>query len=180
VCCPVYEKYNDPDARYCDQCGTKLVGRDDVTTDGNGPPATDHTGPARIVNAAAVDNSPWDAAKAWHNGAEADDPAAFYAGICAGKKAGDKSKQAAWALPYKYTPSSAPNAAAVRNALSRLPQTDDLTNKSEAQSLLESLMKKINPDYDGDADDHAAIPVWLNQITAPFPAWVDTAEEAQQ
>jgi ATP-dependent protease ClpP protease subunit len=104
--------------------------------------------------AAAVDNSPWDASRAWHAGSESDDPAAFYAGICAGKKTGDKATQAAWALPYKYAPGSPPNAAGVRNALSRLPQTQGLTNESEARSLLEGLMKKINPDY--DAGDHAS------------------------
>jgi HK97 family phage major capsid protein len=100
------------------------------------------------VSAAAVDNSPWDAARAWANGAASDDPAAFYAGICAGKKAGDKSTQAAWALPYRYHPSDAPNAAGVKNALSRLPQADGLTNKADAQSLLERLMKQVNPDYE--------------------------------
>lgn len=92
---------------------------------------------------AKVDDSPWDASKAWANGAASDDPAAFYNAICAGKKAGDPKTQAAHALPYKYTPSSAPNAAGVKAALSRLPQTDGLTNKAEAQSKLEGLMKTI-------------------------------------
>lgn len=95
-----------------------------------------------------VDNSPWDASKAWAAGANADNPAAFYNGICAGKKAGDPSTQAAHALPYKYSPSSAPNAAGVRNALARIDQTQGLTNKAQAQALLERLMKQINPDYD--------------------------------
>ena len=36
----------------------------------------------------------------------------------------------------------------MRNALSRLNQTDDLINKAEAKSTLEGLMKKINPDYE--------------------------------
>ena len=95
-----------------------------------------------------VDNSPWDASKAWHNGTEADDPAAFYAGICAGEKTGDKTTQAAWALPYKYHPGDPPNAAGVKNALSRLPQTEGLTNATEAKTKLQGLMKKINPDYE--------------------------------
>lgn len=90
-----------------------------------------------------IDWSAWDASKAWANGAKSDDPAAFYNAICAGKKAGDPATQDAHALPYKYTPSSAPNAAGVRNALARLPQTDGLTNKAEAQALLEKLMKQI-------------------------------------
>lgn len=100
--------------------------------------------------AASVDNSAWDAAKAWANGAASDDPAAFYNGICAGKKAGDPKTQAAHALPYKYTPSSPPNAAGVKNALSRLPQTDGLTNASEAKATLQRLMKQVSPDYEPD------------------------------
>jgi ATP-dependent protease ClpP protease subunit len=101
----------------------------------------------QLLNA-DVDNSPWDASKAWANGAASDDPAAFYKGICAGRKAGDPSTQAAWALPYKYHPGDAPNAAGVRNALARIGQTQGLTNKGEAQALLERLMKQVNPDYD--------------------------------
>lgn len=102
-----------------------------------------------VLNA-EVDSSPWDASKAWHNGAASDDPAAFYKGICAGRKAGDPSTQDAWALPYKYHPGDAPNAAGVRAALSRLSSTKGLTNESEARSTLERLMKQINPDYEPD------------------------------
>lgn len=144
--CPVCGKMNSPDAKYCDQCGTKLAGRTDVTEMDN-----------RFINA-AVDNSPWDANKAWHNGAASDDPAAFYAGICAGRKAGDKSTQQAWALPYKYHPGDPPNASAVRNGLARLDQTEGLTNKAEARATLESAMKKINPDY--KASDLSSDDLW--------------------
>ena len=99
--------------------------------------------------AASVDNSDWDASKAWHNGTEADDPAAFYAGICAGEKtSGDPATQAHWALPYRYTPSSPPNAAGVRNSLARLSQTQDLKDADGARKKLEQLMKQINPDYE--------------------------------
>jgi ATP-dependent Clp endopeptidase proteolytic subunit ClpP len=99
----------------------------------------------------AVDSSAWDASKAWHNGAMSDDPAKFYAGICAGRKAGDPANQSSWALPYKYHPGDAPNAAGVKNALSRLPQTDGLTNADEAKATLQAAMKQVNPDYDPDA-----------------------------
>jgi len=99
---------------------------------------------------ADVDNSAWDASKAWHNGVASDDPEAFYRGICAGKRSGDPSKQDAWALPYKYHPDDPPNAAGVRNALGRLPQTQGLINKAEAQKTLEAAMKKVNPDYAPD------------------------------
>jgi hypothetical protein len=90
-----------------------------------------------------IDTSAWSASKAMANGAASDNPGKYYAGICAGRKEGNPHNQASWALPYRYTPSSAPNAAAVKNALARINQTDGLTNKSEAQSLLEGLMKKI-------------------------------------
>jgi hypothetical protein len=102
-------------------------------------PAAKATVPAVIVA--------WDAAKAWHNGTVAEDPEAFYSGICAGKKSGDPSTQAAWALPYKYHPGDEPDPGGVRAALARLNQTDGLINKEEARKTLEAAMKKINPDY---------------------------------
>jgi HK97 family phage prohead protease len=93
---------------------------------------------------ASVDNSAWDASKAWSNGADSDDPAAFYKGICAGEKSdGDPDTQAHWALPHHYHPGDAPNAAGVRNGLSRIDQTQGLKNKSAAQSHLESHMTSI-------------------------------------
>jgi ATP-dependent Clp endopeptidase proteolytic subunit ClpP len=103
------------------------------------------------VLAGSVDNSEWDGGKAMANGAASDDPAKFYAGICAGRKAGDASTQEAWALPYKYHPGDAVNAAGVKNALSRLPQAKGLTNADEAKATLEKAMRAVNPDYDPDA-----------------------------
>lgn len=101
-----------------------------------------------VITNADVDDSPWDAAKAWHNGTLSKNPEAFYRAICAGEKTtGDPATQAHWALPYRYTPDSPPNAAGVRNALARLSQTQGLKNESEARSKLEGLMKKVNPDY---------------------------------
>jgi HK97 family phage major capsid protein/HK97 family phage prohead protease len=109
----------------------------------------------------AVDHSAWDGARAMANGAASDDPAAFYRGICAGRRAGDPATQAAWALPYKYHPGDAPNAAGVAQALGRLNQTQGLTNAAQARATLESLSKKIH-DADGTggssgrSDDPAA------------------------
>lgn len=119
---------------------------------------------ARFSPANAVDNSPWDGGKAMANGAASDDPAAFYAGICAGRKAGNPHNQDSWALPYKYHPGDAPNAAGTRNALSRLPQTEGLTNEAEARATLEKAMKQVDPDYEpsdtaGDLDLWAALAV---------------------
>ena len=96
---------------------------------------------------AGADNSPWDASRAMSGGADSDNPAAWYAAICAGKRSGDKSTQAAWALPHHYKPGAPPNAAGVRNALARISQTQGLVNKDAAQSHLESHMKDINPDW---------------------------------
>jgi ATP-dependent protease ClpP protease subunit len=120
--------------------------------------------------ATAIDQSDWDGPKAMSMAAKSDDPAAAYKQICAGTKAGDPSKRDSWALPYRY-PGKGPNAAGVRNALSRLPQTDDLTNKADAQALLERLMKQVNPDYDGDDATNSA-PAWITQTQPAIPAWL--------
>ena len=129
-------------------------GDDDTTPEGD----TDHdVFPAKKGKAkkagktrnADVDTGAWDAAKAMAAGSRADNPAAFFRAICAGEKTvGDPSTQAHWALPYRYTPDSAPNAAAVRNAMARLSQTHDLKNPDAVKAKLEGLMKKINPDYE--------------------------------
>jgi len=87
---------------------------------------------------ADADESAWDASKAWSNGAASDDPAAFYDGICAGKKAGDPATQAAHALPHHYHPGDAPNRHGVSAALGRIGSTDGLTNEAAARSHLES------------------------------------------
>ncbi len=144
---------NDGD---CDACPEGDTDHDYWSEDGKqlqplpGKPMPGNRASRFPVLDAAVDNSPWDASKAWHNGAESDDPAAFYRGICAGRKSGDPSTQDAWALPYKYHPSDPPNAAGVRAALARLSSTQGLTNADEARSKLERLMKQINPDYEPD------------------------------
>ena len=116
----------------------------------------DKAGPFPVLNA-DVDNSPWDGGKAMANGAAADDPAAFYAGICAGRKAGDASKQSSWALPYKFHPGDAPNAAGVKNALARLPQTEGLTNEADAKATLQKAMKQVNPDWEPDGKLDTAV-----------------------
>jgi len=102
------------------------------------------------LHAAAVDNSPWDGGKAMANGAASDDPAAFYKGICAGRKEGDPAEQDSWALPYRYHPGDPVNAAGVKNALSRLPQTEGLTNAADAKATLQAAMKKVSPDWEPD------------------------------
>lgn len=130
---------------------------------------------------AAVDESAWDGPHAMSLAAESEDPAATYKQICAGRREGDPSLQSSWALPYKY-PGKPPNAAGVKNALGRLPQTQGLTNADEAKALLQRLMKQINPDY--QPEDTAALPAWLTahheDDALPLPAWLLPAQEATQ
>ena len=100
VQCPACQKFGDDDSRFCGQCGTQLAGRTDVK-EAELPPATAGLDEQllafirRAVRDAAsgVDNSPWDGSKAMANGAAADDPAAFYERICAGKKDGNPDRK---------------------------------------------------------------------------------------
>lgn len=135
---------------------------------------------AVFTDAASVDQSDWDGPKAMSLAAKSSDPAATYKEICAGTKAGDPSDQSSWALPYRY-PGKGPNAAGVRNALSRLPQTQGLTNEAAAKALLERLMKQVNPDPDHESGDAGnAAPSWITQTPAPEPpAWLNSAKEAK-
>jgi Escherichia/Staphylococcus phage prohead protease len=95
------------------------------------------------ANVAEVDNATWDANRAMGQCSTA----AEYGKICAGKKAGDPGLRASWALPHHYLGRApVPNANGVRNALSRLPQTQGLTNAGQARSHLEAHMSAINPD----------------------------------
>jgi ATP-dependent Clp endopeptidase proteolytic subunit ClpP len=218
VLCPVCGCYSDDDAKYCGQCGVMLAGRDDVASeravgDGDGSDGAMNAAGQQVANAAleylrrqakqhtpaatateptdaaSIDQSDWDGPKAMSMAAKSDDPAATYKEICAGRRDGDPATQSSWALPYRY-PGKDPNAAGVRNALSRLPQTQGLTNEAAARALLERLMKQINPDHDGDGagnsapswatNETAAPPAWLTQDQPAAPAWLNLAKEANQ
>ncbi len=93
---------------------------------------------------ATVDTTVWDGAAAMSDAAQSDDPAAAYAAICAGRKAGDPSLQSSWALPHHKTPSDGPNVAGVHAALSRIGQAQGLTNRQAAQNHLDSHMAAID------------------------------------
>lgn len=174
----------------CDGSGTYDPdgdGDDDSTAEGD----TDHDyvlpdgspGPAALTEerlraifreelraAAKADESPWDGGKAMAAGAAADDPAAFYEGICAGKKDGNPRNQDAWALPYKYAPGDPPNAAGVKAALGRLPQTQGLTNEAEAKKTLQAAMKVVNPDWEPeDSTDKSVFSQRLKQMRGAMP-----------
>jgi len=100
------------------------------------------------IMAAAVDNSPWDAAKAMREASSSSDPAAAFKAICAGRRDGPAGERGSWALPHHYKPGSAPNAHGVQAALGRLSATQGLTNTDAARSHLEAHMRAINPDYE--------------------------------
>jgi HK97 family phage prohead protease len=94
---------------------------------------------ANEPEARAVDTSSWDGNAAMSACGEA----ACYRAICAGRKSGPADERGSWALPHHKRPGSPPNAAGVRNALSRLPQTQGLTNREAARSHLEAHMRAI-------------------------------------
>jgi HK97 family phage major capsid protein len=91
----------------------------------------------------AVDNAAWDGSAAMSVCAASDDPAAAYAKVCAGRRDGDPAVQSTWALPHHREPGMGPNADGVRNSLSRLPQTEGLTNGDAAESHLQAHMDAI-------------------------------------
>lgn len=191
VQCPACQKYGDDDARYCGQCATQLAGRTDVKEAGL-PPATNSLAAldeaafaalrpvftqwfsgemARLQGAAKVDESDWDGPAAMSAAAKADDPAAALSAVCAGRKAGPADQEGSYALPYKKTPSSPPNAAGVKNALARLSQTEGLTNEADAKKTLEAAMKTVNPDYEApeDSSTKSVFSQRLEQMRAALP-----------
>lgn len=126
--------------------------------------------------AAKVDNSAWDSSKAWHNGAQADDPAAFYKAVCAGEKTdGDPATQAHWALPYRYTPDSPPNAGGVRAAWGVLNGSmggvADLADRDAVEAKVKSLMKQVNPDWSPDnSTDTSVFSRRLKEMRGALPS----------
>jgi ATP-dependent protease ClpP protease subunit len=108
-----------------------------------------HNGNLIDIRNASVDESPWDASRAMFFASQAENPAQYYAAICAGKRDGDPGKPGSWALPYRYHPGDAPNKAGVQGALNRMAQSQipGLTNESEARSKLEQAMRQADPSW---------------------------------
>lgn len=108
-----------------------------------------------------VDNSEWDGNRAMTEC----DSAADYRSICAGEHTyGEPDERRHWALPHHYV-GKGPNAAGVRNALSRLPQAEQLANREAAQRHLDAHMRQINPQ--GTADVHEESALEYLQLTEP-------------
>ena len=122
---------------------------------------------------AEIDRTEWDGDAAMSRAASSDDPAAAYRAICAGRKDGDPAVQSSWALPHHKNPGDPPNAAGVRNSLSRLPQTDDLTNRDAAESHLQAHMDDIHA-AEGERSEDAPLEVTAE---AEEPAQVETTDE---
>lgn len=96
-----------------------------------------------LVDLRAVDTTAWDGPAAMSRCANSDSPASCYRQICAGQRAGDTSLGKTWALPHHKTAGGPPNAAGVRNCMSRLPQTQGLTNQAAARRHLEAHMAEM-------------------------------------
>lgn len=92
-----------------------------------------------VERRASVDNSQWDANAAMTACKTASD----YRAICAGRREGDPALRQTWALPHHKRPGASPNADGVRSGLQRLPQTQGLVNKEEAQRHLDRHMSAI-------------------------------------
>jgi HK97 family phage prohead protease len=90
----------------------------------------------------AVDDTAWDGNRAMGQCSTA----AQYRSICAGERStGEPDERQHWALPHHYL-GQGPNAGGVRAALSRLPQTEGLSNAGAARSHLEGHMSSVSPD----------------------------------
>lgn len=201
--CPVCDKYNAADARFCDQCGTKLVGRDDVSEaensgQGAGPVLGVESMPivakALPVHHTATVDEAWDgpaAVAAMPNDAAtlrychawmdsgADD------GTTKDDPDGDADdKKSSYKFPHHKSKGGPANLAACRNGLARLegssiPEGDKAGVRAHLQAHLDDASKGSDGDGKGGTDNHAGLPAWLNTDTAPVPAWLSNAEEAK-
>lgn len=115
---------------------------------------------------ASYDDTPWDGNAAMSACTSASD----YRSICAGEhSAGSADERQHWALPHHKRPGALPNRAGTNNALSRLPQTQGLTNRSAAESHLQAHARLWASDS-GSSNQH-------DQHDDEAPAWGFTDEE---
>jgi phage head maturation protease len=142
------------------------------------------------VFALAIDNESWDGAAAMSYATNADDPAAAYAAICAGRRDGDPALQSTWALPHHRQPDFGPNADGVRNALSREPQTDGIDH-DKAHSHLQDHMDEIHAaenrtedvrtiEVDGPVEIRDAAKRELDMRLVPWDMAIDTVQGREQ
>jgi ATP-dependent Clp endopeptidase proteolytic subunit ClpP len=199
VACPVCEKGNSPDARFCDQCGTKMVGRDDVTETENsargtllGDESMPLTNKALPIHHTATVDEPWDGPAAVAAMPNDDEVLrycfAWQSDEAAGTphKEGDNDaddKKSNYKFPHHKSKGGPANVAACRNGLARLegssiPEGDKAGVKAHLQAHLDDANKSSSDEGKGSTDNHAGLPAWLHTDTAPLPAWLANAEEA--
>jgi hypothetical protein len=153
VKCPQCQKYNEPDASFCDQCGLKLVGRDDVQTsvvegmdisdrsllDLVGGAATILADVMRIREDASIPDyvtrqqmmaesvaQLGDLAAVWSSAYVNNLPDSAFAYITPGGKADSSGKTTPRSLRHfpHHDDTGKPDEAHVRNALARIPQSN--------------------------------------------------------
>lgn len=104
----------------------------------------------------------WDGNAAMTRASNADNPAAAFKSICAGRRAGDPSQRKTWALPHHDSPGGPANPDGVSAALGRLDSTQGLINKDAAEAHLKA--------HQGSSSNHAD----------QMPAWLSTALTAKE
>jgi HK97 family phage prohead protease len=118
----------------------------------------------------AVDGSAWDGSRAMG----ACSSAADYRSICAGERsAGEPDERQHWALPHHYL-GRGPNAGGVRNALSRLPQTQGLSNRASAESHLQRHMGEVSPKA---VEPEEESPLEATTVTTVVTSWDPSIEQ---
>lgn len=177
VQCPVCKKFNDLDAEFCDQCGTKLAGRTDVEeTAGPGQPAQTAAAGNRAGRILGIESMPLlDKAIPVHHTATVDTPwdgpaavaamPAEYATLhychawqtadadASSHTAGDDDaddKKSSYKFPHHAKDGGPANLAACRNGLARLSGAD-IPAGDEA-----GVKAHLQAHLDDGSDDHSA------------------------
>lgn len=180
VQCPVCGKFNDLDAEYCDQCGTKLAGRTDIEeTSGPGQPAPGGQGAAgnRSGRVLGIESMPIrDKALPVHHTATVDEPWDGPAAVAAmpnddavlrychawesdeaastPHREGDDDaddQKGNYKFPHHKTKGGPANLAACRNGLARLSGAD--IPDGDRGGVKAHLQAHLD---DGSKDDHGA------------------------
>lgn len=129
----------------------------------------------RQVLMKAVDFTAWDGNRAMGMCNSASD----YSSICAGVHgAGQPGERQHYALPHHYL-GKGPNAAGVAAALGRLNQTQDLTNKSEAEKHLQAHEAEIQAAKKSEGGEEDVTFDTMNEmITNSSPEEIQAAHDA--
>ena len=111
----------------------------------------------------SYDDSAWDGGAAMSAAANSASPASALSAICAGKRSGDASTEAAHALPHHKSPGSAPNKAGVTAAIAALNGgrggVKGLTNRDAALAHLKAHARAW--ESEGSSSDAAPSP-WID------------------